>query len=64
MSYASGAMYVRKYFDKEDRRAAMEMIEDLRDSFRNMVLENDWMEEQTRKYALEKVFCAHIFKES
>uniref|UniRef100_A0A914DSZ3 Uncharacterized protein n=2 Tax=Acrobeloides nanus TaxID=290746 RepID=A0A914DSZ3_9BILA len=54
MSYASGAMYVRKYFDKEDRQAAMEMIEDLRDSFRNMVLENDWMEEQTRKYALEK----------
>uniref|UniRef100_A0A914CI21 Uncharacterized protein n=1 Tax=Acrobeloides nanus TaxID=290746 RepID=A0A914CI21_9BILA len=54
MIYASGAMYVRKYFNKEDRQAALKMIEDLRDAFRNMVLENDWMEEQTQQYALEK----------
>jgi membrane metallo-endopeptidase-like protein 1 len=54
MSYASGAMYVRKYFDKRDRDAALEMIEDLQASFREILLETDWMEDETRQYALEK----------
>ncbi|KAI1699239.1 peptidase family m13 domain-containing protein [Ditylenchus destructor] len=54
LSYASGAMYVRKHFNKEDRGAALEMIEDLRGSFRIMLNENDWMMEETKVYALEK----------
>uniref|UniRef100_A0AC34FHN9 Uncharacterized protein n=1 Tax=Panagrolaimus sp. ES5 TaxID=591445 RepID=A0AC34FHN9_9BILA len=54
MSYASGAMYVRAHFDKRDRDAALEMIEDLQAAFREILLETDWMEDETRKYALEK----------
>jgi membrane metallo-endopeptidase-like protein 1 len=55
MSYASGAMYVRRHFKKEDRQSALEMIEDLREAFREMLVNNEWMEEETRKYALEKI---------
>jgi len=54
MSYASGAMYVRRFFDKQDREAAVRMVEDLKEAFREMILDNDWMEESTRRYALEK----------
>uniref|UniRef100_A0A7E4V4W6 Neprilysin-2 n=1 Tax=Panagrellus redivivus TaxID=6233 RepID=A0A7E4V4W6_PANRE len=54
LSYASGAMYVRAHFDKRDRAAALDMIEDLRATFREILLETTWMQEGTRKYALEK----------
>lgn len=54
MSYASGAMYVRAHFDKRDRDSALEMIEDLQAAFREILLETDWMEADTREYALEK----------
>ncbi|KAI1693996.1 peptidase family m13 domain-containing protein [Ditylenchus destructor] len=47
-------MYVRKHFNKNDRGAALEMIEDLRESFRIMLNKNDWMMEETKVYALEK----------
>ncbi len=54
MSYASGALYVRRYFDKQDREAALRMVEDLKEAFSEMLLNNDWMEESTRRYALDK----------
>ncbi|KAI1698583.1 peptidase family m13 domain-containing protein [Ditylenchus destructor] len=52
--YASGAMYVRKYFNKEDRSTASAMVEDLRQSFMDLLSENDWMLEETMMYALHK----------
>ena len=54
MSFASGAMYVRSYFNNNDRESALEMIEDLKDAFKEILSENDWMGESTRNYALEK----------
>ncbi|KAE9555968.1 hypothetical protein FO519_000824 [Halicephalobus sp. NKZ332] len=54
MSYASGAMYVRSFFHEEDKASALEMIENLKTSFKETLAENDWMEESTRKYAQEK----------
>lgn len=55
MSYASGAMYVRKHFNKEDRMVALEMIADLKNAFKGMLKTNDWMDEETKKYAHQKV---------
>uniref|UniRef100_A0A158PCF4 Neprilysin-1 n=1 Tax=Angiostrongylus cantonensis TaxID=6313 RepID=A0A158PCF4_ANGCA len=46
MQYATGALYVRKAFNK--------MINDLQDAFHNMVVENDWMDETTKVRALDK----------
>lgn len=48
-------MYVRKHFNKADREVAMDMIEDLKEAFRDMLVNNEWMEQHTRQYALEKV---------
>ncbi|KAH7668167.1 Protein NEP-1, partial [Aphelenchoides avenae] len=55
LSYASGAMYVRKHFNKADREVAMDMIEDLKEAFRDMLVNNEWMQQHTRQYALEKI---------
>ncbi|VDK18509.1 unnamed protein product [Anisakis simplex] len=54
MAYAASALYVREYFNEADKNAAMEMIRDLHEAFREMVTHNDWMDEQTRKIAIEK----------
>uniref|UniRef100_A0A0N5AT03 Neprilysin-1 n=1 Tax=Syphacia muris TaxID=451379 RepID=A0A0N5AT03_9BILA len=54
MNYASGALYVREYFDKSDKAAALEMIDDLHAAFRDLLLTNDWMDNNTRHYALQK----------
>ncbi|CAD5210385.1 unnamed protein product [Bursaphelenchus okinawaensis] len=54
LTYASGAMYVRKYFKNEDRNAAQEMVKDLREAFRTMLEENTWMKAETKQYALKK----------
>ncbi|XP_031777451.1 neprilysin-2-like [Nasonia vitripennis] len=51
----ASAIYVRKYFDKESKHDAEEMIENLQKSFKNILLELDWMDEKTKKAALEKV---------
>uniref|UniRef100_A0A914I7Z3 Uncharacterized protein n=2 Tax=Globodera TaxID=31242 RepID=A0A914I7Z3_GLORO len=54
MSYASGAMYVRKHFDKKSKTAALEMIEDLRGAFQQMLAANDWMDTETRDFSIQK----------
>ncbi len=55
LSYASGALYVRNYFDKADKETALAMIDDLHAVFREMVLASDWMQDETRKIAIDKV---------
>jgi len=54
MSYAGGALYVRKYFDKSDKATALEMIEDLHTVFHQMVNTSQWMQTETKKLALVK----------
>ncbi|CAA93782.2 Neprilysin-1 [Caenorhabditis elegans] len=54
LSYASGSMYVRKYFDANAKNTTLDMITDLQEAFRNMMHANDWMDAETKKYALEK----------
>ncbi|VDK72795.1 unnamed protein product, partial [Anisakis simplex] len=54
MGDAASALYARKYFNTKDKKAVLDMIKDLHDAFREMVSENDWMDEQTKKIAIEK----------
>ncbi|XGW09237.1 hypothetical protein V3C99_011498 [Haemonchus contortus] len=51
---AAGAIYVQAHFDSEDKREALEMIGKLRESFADLVEHNDWMDESTKKTAIEK----------
>ncbi|KAB0797757.1 hypothetical protein PPYR_08750 [Photinus pyralis] len=54
MPIATGALYVRKHFNEDAKKDAMEMVSDIRKVFLNIVKRADWMDVDTKKYALEK----------
>ena len=51
---ALGAVYVEKYFPPEAKKRASQMIDDIREVFRDRLANLPWMTESTRKQALEK----------
>jgi len=55
MKLAAGSLYVRHYFDALDKEAALVMIAHLRDAFKEIVAELDWMDEDTKEKAIVKV---------
>lgn len=54
LSIASGALYVRKYFNEEARQNAKEMVADIRAEFQDILKNVDWMDDETRQNALDK----------
>ncbi|XP_038121738.1 neprilysin-2 isoform X1 [Culex quinquefasciatus] len=50
-----GSLYIRKYFREESKRAALDMVNDIKAVFVGILKKVDWMDEITRKSALEKV---------
>lgn len=60
MEMAAGALYVRAYFNEDDKREALAMIGDLRLAFKTLVKNIDWMDDATKQFSMEKVHC-HIF---
>ncbi|XP_053693911.1 neprilysin-2-like isoform X1 [Sabethes cyaneus] len=50
-----GALYIRKYFREDSKRAALDMVNDIKAIFVGILQKVDWMDEVTRKSALEKV---------
>ncbi|XP_076036619.1 uncharacterized protein LOC143022352 [Oratosquilla oratoria] len=51
---ALGTAYVEEYFSEETKKAASEMVEDLRSSFKDLLGKNEWMDDDTRPKAMEK----------
>ncbi|KAJ3633527.1 hypothetical protein MTP99_010467 [Tenebrio molitor] len=49
-----GAMYVRKYFHVDAKQNALEMVKYIKEQFKDILRSIDWMDEQTRKSALDK----------
>lgn len=62
MPIAAGALYVRRYFNEEARQNALEMVADIRSEFQDILKKVDWMDEQTRRNALDKAksMSSHI----
>ncbi|KAI5641316.1 peptidase family m13 domain-containing protein [Phthorimaea operculella] len=62
LAIAVGAMYIRKYFNEASKDSALEMVNDIRHQFRKTLNEVDWMDEKTRKEAIEKAdaMASHI----
>ncbi|CAH2034230.1 unnamed protein product, partial [Iphiclides podalirius] len=62
LSIAVGALYIRKYFDEGSKANALEMVSDIRQQFRRTLAEVEWMDETTRRAAIEKAdaMAAHI----
>ncbi|KAK0095919.1 hypothetical protein PV326_007046 [Microctonus aethiopoides] len=48
------AMYIKKYFDKNAKRNIGEMVGDIRNQLNKTLHENDWMDDETKKNALDK----------
>ncbi|GMR38022.1 hypothetical protein PMAYCL1PPCAC_08217, partial [Pristionchus mayeri] len=54
MAYASSALYAEKYFDKSAKATTLAMIDEITAAFNEMLKDSTWMDEQTKKEALEK----------
>lgn len=54
LSISTGALYVRKYFDEDSKKKALEMVQDIREEFKKILEQLDWMDDVTKKAALEK----------
>jgi predicted metalloendopeptidase len=52
---ASGAIYVRKYFDENSKAAAVEMTDAIKSEFESMLNSVSWMDDKTRFAALSKI---------
>ena len=50
-----GALYIRKHFRQDSKRAALDMVNDIKAVFEDILRKVDWMDEITRKSAMEKV---------
>jgi endothelin-converting enzyme/putative endopeptidase len=52
---AVGQLYVAKYWPRETARQAQELVDDMRAAYREKISNAAWMDEATRKKALEKL---------
>lgn len=50
-----GSLYVRKYYEKENKEKAKMMVDHERKAFKRLLEDNDWMDEKTKKNALSKL---------
>lgn len=55
LSISVGALYVRKHFQEDAKRTALEMVQGIRKEFEKILKEVPWMDEETRAAALNKV---------
>ncbi|CAG9540806.1 unnamed protein product [Cercopithifilaria johnstoni] len=55
MGFAAGALYVNSFFNEADKRSVLEMVNLLKDAFKEMLKEYDWLHESTRQKALQKI---------
>lgn len=57
-----GALYVRRFFNEDSRLRVIEMVEDMRASFIQMIHDVPWMDETTKRKAIGKAqaLSAHI----
>lgn len=55
-------MYVRKYFDEASKKAAVDLVNNIRNEFINILREVSWMDDGTRDAAIEKAksMTSHI----
>lgn len=53
-SVALSALYVRKHFNKDEKKLVKEMVNSIKSEFKKMLEENSWMDANTKEKALEK----------
>ncbi|XP_063227769.1 neprilysin-4-like [Bacillus rossius redtenbacheri] len=54
-------LYVQKHFNNESKNKALEMVNDIRDAFAEMVRELQWMDDETKQRTLDKAHAMRPF---
>ncbi|XP_011304084.1 phosphate-regulating neutral endopeptidase [Fopius arisanus] len=54
-----GALYVRRNFNKESKRSAMELVDNIKKQFIEMLQSVDWMDPKTKANAMQKATSMH-----
>lgn len=55
MGMALGSLFVRKYFDYTSKNDTTVMTSEIQQSFRELLYKTDWIDNQTKRLAAEKV---------
>ena len=55
ISEVIGKAFVERYFSKESKDKINQMIEDLKETLNERLTQLDWMDQETKKYALKKL---------
>jgi predicted metalloendopeptidase len=55
MEMAVGQLYIRKYFNNKSKKEALNMVNNLLSEFKLILNENEWMEDESKRRAIEKV---------
>ena len=55
MDFAVGRLYVSNYFDSNAKKNAIDMVNNIKDEFKIMFNDYDWIDEVSKNAALEKV---------
>lgn len=55
LGLAVGKIYADRHFPPESKKQLQDMVEDIRDTYAERIMNLDWMEENTKKYALKKL---------
>lgn len=61
MDIAFGTLYVRNYFPKSAKKSAEDLVNKVQDQFKEILRKVDWMDESTRKNALQKLAAMRKF---
>ncbi|XP_022169537.1 neprilysin-11-like [Myzus persicae] len=61
-SLAIGSLYVKQFFDERAKKEALEMVDGIRKEMFKILSSNDWMDDETRKHAIDKAnaMTSHI----
>lgn len=52
---AVGAKYARKFFREDSKAVAVEMVNDIKEAFEQIIKTRDWMDSKTKKLAVDKL---------
>lgn len=55
LSISVGALYVKEHFEESSKAAALEIVDGIRDEFEQILHTIDWMDDETRASALDKL---------
>jgi putative endopeptidase len=50
-----GKIYAKKHFPETSKKQVLELVEDIRDTYAERIMNLDWMTEETKMYALKKL---------